>query len=165
MNTWKTYSYIKQTILYQFQRDMYLWENLKRPKYMQRTWWQPLATPHTGLRVFSTMHSQQTSASCPWGCQMGFLLGVPRFDFFCCPTAWKNVPFQQLRNMHHKKYLSENYWRCLHKKRGQTKTALTWYTEGEAPIKLRHEFFHECTFSAARRATDDDRLDGGSHFG
>ena len=38
-----------QTILYHFKWDMALWTWLKCPQYMQRTWWQTVATQHTGL--------------------------------------------------------------------------------------------------------------------
>ena len=39
------------TTVSQFKGDMVLWKRPKRPQYMQRTWWQRVATHHTGLRV------------------------------------------------------------------------------------------------------------------
>ena len=41
--------YLIQTILYHFKWDMALWKWSKCPQYMQRTWWQTVATQHTGL--------------------------------------------------------------------------------------------------------------------
>ena len=48
--------YSMQTILYQFKRNMSLWKRLKCPQCMQRTWWQMVEMPHTGLRVLGTPH-------------------------------------------------------------------------------------------------------------
>ena len=41
--------YLIQTILYHFKWYMALWKRPKCPQYMQRTWWQTVATQHTGL--------------------------------------------------------------------------------------------------------------------
>ena len=41
--------YLIQTILYDFKWDMALWKWPKCPQYMQPTWWQTVATQHTGL--------------------------------------------------------------------------------------------------------------------
>ena len=41
--------YFIQIILYHFKWDMALWKWPKWPQYMQRTWWQTVATQHTGL--------------------------------------------------------------------------------------------------------------------
>ena len=41
--------YLEQTILYHFKWDMALWKWPKCPQCMQRTWWQTVATQHTGL--------------------------------------------------------------------------------------------------------------------
>ena len=40
--------YLVQIILYHFEWDMALWKWPKCPPYMQRTWWQTVATQHTG---------------------------------------------------------------------------------------------------------------------
>ena len=41
--------YLIQTILYHFKWDMALWKWPKCPQYIQRNWWQTVATQHTGL--------------------------------------------------------------------------------------------------------------------
>ena len=41
--------YLIQTILYHFKWDVTLCKWPKCPEYMQRTWWQTVATHHTGL--------------------------------------------------------------------------------------------------------------------
>ena len=41
--------YVIQIILYHFKWDMTPWKWPKCPQYMQRTWWQTVATQHTGL--------------------------------------------------------------------------------------------------------------------
>ena len=38
-----------QNILYQIKRDMAVWKRLGCPQRNQRTWWQTVATPYTGL--------------------------------------------------------------------------------------------------------------------
>ena len=46
--------YLIQTILYNYKWDMALWKSLKCPQYMQRTWWQTVATQHAGLTLLAT---------------------------------------------------------------------------------------------------------------
>ena len=40
---------LMQNILYQIKRDVAIWKSLGCPQRKQRTWWQIVATPYTGL--------------------------------------------------------------------------------------------------------------------
>ena len=43
---------LTQNILYQIKRDVAVWKRLGCPQRNQRTWWQIMATPYTGLALF-----------------------------------------------------------------------------------------------------------------
>ena len=43
---------LTQNILYQIKRDVAIWKRLRCPQRNQRTWWQIVATPYTGLAYF-----------------------------------------------------------------------------------------------------------------
>ena len=56
---------LTQNILYQIKRDVAVWKRLGCPQRSQRTWWQIVATPYTGLALL--MHllniTEQSSKS------------------------------------------------------------------------------------------------------
>ena len=78
--------YLIQTILYHFKWDIALWKWPKCPQYMQRTWWQTVATQHTGL-AYAPGHQQCSSGIfCSQHQRVNFHLG--RIQCYC--TACMN---------------------------------------------------------------------------
>ena len=49
--------YLIQTMLYHFKWIMALWKWPKCPQYIQQTWWQTVATQHTGWAQLSAHHT------------------------------------------------------------------------------------------------------------
>ena len=52
-----------QNILYRIKRDVAIWKRLGCPQRNQRTWWQIVATPYTGLAKFTVVIRVMTKSS------------------------------------------------------------------------------------------------------
>ena len=77
-----------QTILYQFKWDTTLWKSPKCPQYMQRTWWQTVATQHTGLRVI-----QQSNCAIEFELQAKICLWNEPRPLKDAMVMWKYFPW------------------------------------------------------------------------
>ena len=122
---------LTQNILYQIKRDVAVWKRLGCPQRNQRTWWQIVATPYTGLEYLSRDHSIKLSSyqyRDPHVKDKIFNMGIlyPGKTVFILrrgPGHWSDVPCQGLHSQ-------DGFWgsECLFVVRSCEKTPQN-YTE------------------------------------
>ena len=73
---------LTQIILYQIKRDVAVWKRLGCPQRTQRTWWQIVATPYTGLALLVNI-----TTCCYWDYVTVSFLSPAARDY--CSTSYE----------------------------------------------------------------------------